>query len=427
MSISSQAQLAIGRALGYRSVPMMARQTFHYELLGSISGSIGAALLIQEFISIFSIKTLGISEVKWITASLVAQIAAGNFFSAFFAGWLSRRRRRPLIVWPRVAIAVVLFVMALLPPNPMSRWPLLALLIVPAICNALTTNIQSAIWHTNYPETSRGAIFSKLMMLRLLTVGITVKLAGATIEQWPWAYRLVFPAGGLCMLASALAYSKIRVRGERSSLRRAAQERPHPLASFRILRQDKEYARYMLWQMLSGGSVLMTSAIIVQALQDGFGMEYSTGTTSMVLIPMVVQVLAAKWAGRLYDRTNLGDFRALNAGVWALSRGMLLLGLVTRNWWCVLGGFALQGMASSAGAVAWSIGHTRFAKPDQSHLYMAIHMTLQGMRGLTLPFLGAALYGLIGWWVILIGSIAQGLAAVEFYIGRSPAREPAKS
>jgi MFS family permease len=408
------------RLLGYRSVPAMSRPTFHFELIGSVLGSLGAALLIAEFASLFAAETLGVENVHWVQAAAVSLVAAGNFSSAFIASWLSRQRRRPLMVIPRVVLAGVLMALALLEPDRASLAPFLILLGVAAFAMALTVNVQSSIWHTNYPAASRGIIWSRLMMLRLLVVAGTVQGASWVLEQWPWAYRVIFPAGGLCMLGAAWAYGRIRVRGERGAIRLAASSRFHPLASFGVLRRDREYARYMLWQMMSGGSLLMTAAVTVQALRDRFEVAWSSGALSLVLIPMVVQVLAARPAGRLFDRIELTTFRGLNAGTFAISRGLLLLGLVTGWWWCVLIGFGVQGMAGSAGAVAWNIGHTRFAPPHEAQLYMAIHLTLQGIRGLTLPFLGAWLYGYIGVYVILVGLVVQVLATVEFFLLKPP-------
>ena len=39
----------IKRVLGYPSVPAMSRPTFHFEIIGSILGSVGAALLLEGF------------------------------------------------------------------------------------------------------------------------------------------------------------------------------------------------------------------------------------------------------------------------------------------------------------------------------------------------------------------------------------------
>ena len=70
----------------------------------------------------------------------------------------------------------------------------------------------------------------------------------------------------------------------------------------------------------------------------------------------------------------------------------------------------------------WNIGHTRFAPPSQSPRYMGIHQTLQGLRGLTMPFLGVWLYGLkaVGPKLFAIGAAVQLLAAVGFFLSQPP-------
>ena len=44
------------------------------------------------------------------------------------------------------------------------------------------------------------------------------------------------------------------------------------------------------------------------------------------------------------------------------------------------GGLAVQGMGRSMDAIWFNIGHTQFASPANSQLYMGIHLTLQGLR-----------------------------------------------
>ena len=55
---------------------------------------------------------------------------------------------------------------------------------------------------------------------------------------------------------------------------------------------------------------------------------------------------------------------------------------------------------------------------------MGIHMTLQGLRGLTMPFVGIWLYGLdgVGINVLWIGAALQFVAAAGFALSPMPDR-----
>jgi MFS family permease len=172
--------------------------------------------------------------------------------------------------------------------------------------------------------------------------------------------------------------------------------------------------------MVSGISVLMASPVIVPAMKKAFDIDYSQGASSLVLTPYLVEMLTVPLSGWLYDKIDIMRFRALNALFWATSRLSLLLGLLFHNWPLVLTGFAIQGLGCSTGGVVWSIGHMRFARVEESQLYMGVHLSLQGLRGLTMPFLGMWLYSIpwINLHVMTIAVVIQFVAVCEFFLLR---------
>jgi hypothetical protein len=55
-----------------------------------------------------------------------------------------------------------------------------------------------------------------------------------------------------------------------------------------------------------------------------------------------------------------------------------------------------------------------FARPEDAEIYMGIHVSLIGLRGLIAPMCGLWLYRWIGWPVWLIG-IALSIGSVWMY------------
>ena len=49
-------------------------------------------------------------------------------------------------------------------------------------------------------------------------------------------------------------------------------------------------------------------------------------------------------------------------------------------------------VSTSAGNLAWNLGHNDFSNDAWASLYMAIHVTLTGIRGLLAPLIGVAFY-----------------------------------
>jgi hypothetical protein len=70
----------------------------------------------------------------------------------------------------------------------------------------------------------------------------------------------------------------------------------------------------------------------------------------------------------------------------------------------------MLGIARGGGALAWQLGHNDFADQKALSAYMGIHVTLTGVRGAIMPFLGMVLY--IGFLDVAgIGAHLFGIAA----------------
>lgn len=409
-----------GRLLGWQKIPMMARPTLRQELASSFFAAIGSAPLIWQFTQLFARKSLGAPSV--LLAVLVAEMAAGNLCGMFLARHLRRHRRVPYVVAARMLIALVMLAVAALPASRAAAVGFAAIMLVPAILAAVALNMQTGVWNSNFPDSVRGRIFSYIYVVKIGTLAIAVRSAGYALEIWPDAHRMLYPVGASAMVISALIYRRIRVRGERGQLRASAAEGPHLLAGFRVLRTDRTFARFMFWQMISGSAVLMSIPVITMALTDHLHVDYHKGTTAMALVPLGTALLAAPIVGRWFDRMGITRFRAMGAAFWALSRLALFAGVALRSWPIVLQAFVLQGLGQAPGGLAFTIGHMRFAPPHRGQLYMGVHMTLQGVRGLTMPLLGIWLYGSVGLGVgvLVLAGCVQLIAAAGFLLMRGP-------
>ncbi len=416
-----QRLLNFGRwLLGYRGIPYMSRPTFRYEIISTMFLGVGFAILLPSFCQLFAKKTL--QAEPWLVAALEAQMALGFLFGAFLGSYVRRRRSIPYIVGGRLIIAAVMIVIALLPPTRASRIPYVALMLLPALLGAVIINALSSIWHSNYPSEVRGQIFSRRFIVYMSIGAISVKLAGYALDEWAWAHRLIYTMGAVCMAASALAIAKVRVRGEKGMLRSEKAGPFSPLEGFRLLGRDREYARFMAWQFLSGSTILLTRTTIVLMLIDYMRVNYAEGTTALTLVPVAVALLAAPLFGRLFDTAGITRFRAVGAASWAASRVVLFFALTGNSWELVLVAFALAGLGLATGGLAFNIGHTHFARPEETQVYMGIHLTLAGLRGLTMPFLGVWLYSMpqIGAKVLLIAAAVQFIAAIGFTMSPRP-------
>lgn len=412
--------------LGYDGIPLMSRPTFRREMINAVFLGLAAGVIGPDFAQLFVRKSL---QAETMVPLVAALFALGNLFGVFIGPYLQRRRRIRYGVAARLVSAGIMVAVATLPADRRGALPFVAMFAAAYLLNAVILNVRSGLWHSNYPSRIRGQIFSRRFIIVTAATAVAAALAGRALDAWPcWGHRLIYSLSAACMLLSAASYGRIRVRRE-ANMRRINHDRPFGLLEgFRLLGQDRQYGRFMAWQMVSGCAVLMNFSVITLMLVDVFGISYREGTTAVTVMPLLLALAAAPLFGRLFDTIGITRFRAVGAALWASSRAIMFVAALAGSWACVLGAAAVQGIARATGSLAFTIGHTHFARPDMSQVYMGIHMTLQGVRGLTMPFVGVWLYHLpgVGINVLWIGAIVQFIAAAGFALSPSPQRGRAR-
>ena len=222
------------------------------------------------------------------------------------------------------------------------------------------------------------------------------------------------------------------------------------LAGFSILREDRAFAKFMLWQMVFGLGNIATQPALTMVMmtfmdhyrRQGFGYGWAMAARSVT--PLLVAVCLAPLAGRLFDHMHITRFRGIGAAMWGASKLLVFLAAVPiaaagatgwTPWVIIFIAFAIQGMGMAVGNIAYNLGHMNFASLERSHEYMGLHLTLQGIRGLAGPLLGAAMFGAMGVKMLPIaaGMIFIGVGGFFFMkappqrperIGPAPARRP---
>jgi hypothetical protein len=76
------------------------------------------------------------------------------------------------------------------------------------------------------------------------------------------------------------------------------------------------------------------------------------------------------------------------------------------------------GLGIGGGMLAWELGHHDFASRQMANLYMGIHATLTGIRGLIAPFLFTYIYLQLGAAqdTTRLGTILPGLELWTFFL-----------
>ena len=100
------------------------------------------------------------------------------------------------------------------------------------------------------------------------------------------------------------------------------------------------------------------------------------------------------WA-KLLDSVHIVQFRAFHSWIFVISMACALIAGQANMIGFLFAASVLRGIAFGGGALAWNLGHLQFVKAEKSQDYMSIHVTLTGLRGLTAPFAGVALYNIL--------------------------------
>ncbi|MCP4246366.1 MAG: hypothetical protein GY778_04885, partial [bacterium] len=309
--------------------------------------------------------------------------------------------------------------------------------------------VRSALWKANYPTSFRAQITARLQLIRLLPSIAAMTAAGFLFDRDPLVYRFVYPVVALCGASAVVILQRMHVRGESADLRRVPNggdpdlgrglAEPFSLATmlspghvvshmFRVLRGDRRFAQYCGALALTGAGNLLVPSVLVVIVTQNLALGYVSSFILLEILHRATMMIALyRWAP-YYDRVGVVRFRVVTGLCWL---SFLVLGLIGTLVLCgqaAIGPVApviaalLYGLSSIAkglgmggGALAWNLGHLHFAQPKDAEVYMGVHVTLTGLRGLTMPFLGIWLWALIGWWVWLL-AVLLSIAGLVGYI-----------
>jgi hypothetical protein len=173
----------------------------------------------------------------------------------------------------------------------------------------------------------------------------------------------------------------------------------------------------MLAMSVFGAGHLMLTPLLVICIDDVLLASELVQVAITAALPVIVMPLAIQPWARFLDRHHVIVYRAVHARVAVSGVMTLSLAVLVREPWLLWPGALLMGISQTAGSLGWSLGHNDFAPRGEEARYMALHVTLTGLRGLIAPPLAILGYhalrraapGLEGWTMLLpAGLISAG-------------------
>jgi MFS family permease len=365
--------------------------SFRHERAADATLPVCYALMEGGFVGVIADKVYD-AHPAWIALATAAPMF-GNLSSVWWARLAERVRVVPLLLVLQAALVLCVAGVALLPGTPLGGALLMTLLVLARLAIGAVVTVRSVVWTRNYPRAVRARITSRLTILAQGVMAGTAALAGVVLDRQESALPWLYAAGAVIGLVGVWGYAGVRLRDDAPSVAvGAAGIRSPRLSSWRVLREDPLYARYLAWQFLLGISNMMVEPAVVYAVSREMGAGYGTSVVLIVVLPTVLSVgTLPLWAGWV-DRMHAAEFRSKHSWLWVVGQAVMGIGALLGSLFWIGAGRVVYGVARGGGGLAWQLGHNDFARPDRAGLYMGIHATLTGLRGTFAPFLGMLLY-----------------------------------
>ncbi len=273
------------------------------------------------------------------------------------------------------------------------------------VCARLSVPVLTGIYRDNYRRVVRGQVYGIIVIVMAITILATNYVGGKMLDWAMENFRSFYRVVAVLALLGGVSVFKMPSKAEPETVT------PNPLSCFSAVRENPAFGYVLAAWFLFGFANL---ALIPQRLeylsQPEYGFSLGPGTIALIVGVMVEAVrlpMIQIWA-RLFDRYNFIKLRvALNV----LLLGSMLVFFNIHALWAVVVASGLLGAAFAGGAIAWNLWVTKFAPPEETAKYMAVHTFLTGIRGTAAPYLG---YLCVEQWGMQASSwVAGGLVTVS--------------
>jgi hypothetical protein len=184
-----------------------------------------------------------------------------------------------------------------------------------------------------------------------------------------------------------------------------------------LLARDPAFREYQVAMSVFGAGLLSLTPLLVVCLNDVLGLPAFAQVVVTTSLPIIVMPIAVQPWARYLDRHRVIAFRALHGRITTVAVGLLVAAVLLRQPLLLWPGALLMGVSMAAGSLGWTLGHNDFAPRGEETRYMALHVTLTGLRGLVAPPLTMGAYHLLDFVRPGAGPIALGIPLVLVVTG----------
>ena len=380
--------------------------TLIYLCLGLVEGGT-AAVMVR---ALFGQQAPALA-VDLVVAVVSAAPAWANLASMAYARRAQGQRKVSFLFPLLLAMTACVGALALVPESGAGLVLFLVLYASARLLWAGVETVRSVLWSVNYPSRLRARITGRITINTSIALAITGLGIGWLLgHDGPW-WRIAIVFGAACGVAGALAFRQFKVRRE-DELLEAERARLEEGATFgfggmrELLARDEAFRRYQYAMSMFGAGMLSLTPLMVICLGDVLQLPALWQVLVTTAVPVMVVPLAIQPWARYLDLHRVLAFRSVHGKVTVVAV-VLLVGAVLLHLPLLLApGAILLGISLAAGSLGWTLGHNDFAPRGEETRYMALHVTLTGLRGLVAPPLTIALYHLLAAMRTGLGPVA---------------------
>ncbi|MXZ44764.1 MAG: MFS transporter [Gammaproteobacteria bacterium] len=408
----------LGGIFGSPKLQPEQKRSLKHEQVTDLTYSVALAMLEGSVIGVIADKIYDVPA--FVIAILVSAPFFGSLSSYFWARLANARPKVPVIVILQFLVVACLLLVATAPRNMVGS----VLLVTGVVCARTLTagviTIRSVVWSLNYPRDVRARTTGRLQVVTSLVMVLTTLIAAPILDANPMTFRWMYIVAMLIALLGVRAFARVNVAGERRQ--RVRERRSVKVARslktrfrfFQILRQDKRFARYQVYQFLNGISNMSIEAPLIYLVSRELQASFTVSFAILMILPFFFSTLTIPLWARYLDRVHITHFRTRITGVWVLAQLLIWFGAMFQNFALLGVARSVQGVARSGGSLGWQLGHNDFAPRDKLSDYMSVHVTLTGIRGVIAAVFGIGLY--VGWSDIAWLPDFPGLKAQLFLV-----------
>jgi len=361
--------------------------------LGALEGGLLGVFVKNQFAGAASPAVVNIA-----VAVVASAPSFTNLSSFLFAAWAAGKDKLALLTRLMVVISVCLVIMALPGLNAAGLlvFCLMAVLARTAWSGILT--IRASVWRANYSRAWRGQVTARIVRMSSLLVAACSALIGFLLDWHAVTFRIAFLLAAASAFLAARVYRNTRVRGHRQLL--AAEKAERDLqggrlsfsAFARVLRANADFRRYMAGMMVFGSGNLMLLPMLVIMLNDYLALSQFHQVAITSSLPLFILYFSVPYWARMLDQRHIFSYRAIHSWFFVIASALFAMAVILRRAELLWPASIVLGSAYAGGHLGWNLGHNDFSSDANASNYMAIHVTLTGLRGLIMPIIGTGFY-----------------------------------